>query len=96
VAANGTEVIHSLERQPYDLILMDIQMLEMDGFETSRKIRELWSFADQPKIIAITAYALEGDREKCLAAGMDDYLSKPVKLEELQDLLESYSKHMEC
>jgi PAS domain S-box-containing protein len=90
VAANGTEVLRSLELQPYDLILMDVQMPEMDGFETARAIRKLCASADQPKIIAITAYALIGDREKCLDAGMDDYISKPVKLEELKTVLESY------
>ncbi|MGD0953246.1 MAG: ATP-binding protein [Methanotrichaceae archaeon] len=90
VAANGTDVLRSLELHPYDLILMDVQMPEMDGFETARSIRKLWAPADQPKIIAITAYALKGDREKCLDAGMDDYISKPVKLEELKSVLESY------
>jgi PAS domain S-box-containing protein len=90
VAANGTKVLRSLELQPYDLILMDVQMPEMDGFEAARAIRKLWASADQPKIIAITAYALEGDREKCLDAGMDDYISKPVKLKELRAVLESY------
>ncbi len=90
VAANGTEVLRSLELQPYDLILMDVQMPEMDGFEAARAIRKRWASADQPKIIAITAYALKGDREKCLDAGMDDYISKPVKLEDLREILESY------
>jgi CheY-like chemotaxis protein len=90
VASNGSEVLHSLEIQPYDLILMDVQMPEMDGFEAARAIRKLWVSADQPKIIAITAYALKGDREKCLDAGMDDYISKPVKLEDLREILESY------
>jgi PAS domain S-box-containing protein len=90
VACNGLEVLHALECQPYDVILMDVQMPEMDGIETAKKIREKWS--DWPKIVAITAYALQGDREKCLAAGMDDYISKPVKLEELQVVLRSYSR----
>lgn len=90
VAANGKEVLCCLEQQPYDLILMDVQMPEMDGFETARAIRKHWASADQPKIIAITAYTLKGDREKCLDAGMDDYISKPVKLEELKSVLESY------
>ncbi len=71
VAANGKKVLHSLELQPHDIILMDVQMPEMDGFEAARAIRKLWASADQPKIIAITAYALEGDRERCIAAGMD-------------------------
>lgn len=90
VAANGKDVLRSLELQPYDLILMDVQMPEMDGFEAARAIRNNWASKDQPKIIAITAYALQGDREKCLDAGMDDYISKPVKLEELKSVLESY------
>jgi PAS domain S-box-containing protein len=90
VAATGKEVLRSLERQPYNLVLMDIQMPEMDGFEAARAIRKRWAKEDQPKIIAITAYALDGDREKCLAAGMDSYISKPVKLEELRKVLESY------
>jgi CheY-like chemotaxis protein len=67
---------------------MDVQMPEMDGMEAARKIRER-SSDGQPRIIALTAYALQGDRDKCLAAGMDDYISKPVKLEELQAVLES-------
>jgi CheY-like chemotaxis protein len=90
VAADGEEVLHSLELKPYDLILMDVQMPEMDGFETTRAIRKRWASDDQPKISAITAHALEGDREKCLDAGMDDYLSKPVKMADLEEMLAKY------
>jgi CheY-like chemotaxis protein len=90
VAANGEDVLRSLELKPYDLILMDVQMPEMDGFETTRAIRKHWGSADQPKIIAITAHALEGDREKCLDAGMNDYLSKPVKMSDLEEMLAKY------
>lgn len=91
VAANGLEVLQAIERQHYDIVLMDVQMPEMDGLEAAKKIREKWPESERPKIIAITAYALQGDREKCIAAGMDDYISKPVKLEELQAILGSYS-----
>lgn len=86
VAANGLEVLQALERLPYDVVLMDVQMPEMDGFDASRRIREQWPSG--PKIIAITAYALEGDRERCLQAGMDEYISKPIQLEELKKALE--------
>ncbi len=86
LAASGIEVIQALERQPYDVILMDIKMPEMDGYEATRQIRQKWP-KDGPKIIAITAYALQGDKEKCLEAGMDDYISKPVKMNELANVL---------
>jgi CheY-like chemotaxis protein len=86
---NGQEVLESLERQPYDLIFMDVKMPVMDGLEATRKIRERWP-ENGPKIIAITAYALHGDREKCLATGMDGYISKPVRKEDLAKMLEKY------
>jgi signal transduction histidine kinase/CheY-like chemotaxis protein len=87
VAANGLEALAALESQPYDVVLMDIQMPEMDGWEAAKKIREKWP--KWPKIFAVTAYAIQGDRETCMAAGMDDYITKPVKIEELQAVLES-------
>jgi CheY-like chemotaxis protein len=87
VAINGLEALKSLERKPYDVILMDVQMPEMDGLEASRFIRRSFPAERQPKIIAITAYALDGDRERCLDAGMDGYLSKPVNIETLRDAL---------
>ena len=82
VVADGKEVLQALELRPYDLILMDVRMPEMDGITATRVIRKLQP-KKGPKIVAITAYALEGDQEKCLEAGMDDYISKPVKMEEL-------------
>ncbi len=85
VAANGLEVLQALERQTYDVILMDVQMPEMDGLEATKRIRERWH--DGPKIIAVTAYALEGDRDRCLNEGMDDYISKPIQIDELQSKL---------
>ncbi len=83
VAANGREVLQALERQPYDVVFMDVQMPEMDGLEATGAIRQRWP-SNGPRIIAITAYALKGDREICLKAGMDDYISKPIQLEELR------------
>jgi PAS domain S-box-containing protein len=89
VAANGLEVIAAVERQPYDVILMDVQMPEMDGLEASRRLCELRPDpARRPWIIALTANAMQGDREMCLAAGMNDYISKPIKRAELLAAIE--------
>jgi len=87
VAANGIEAIESLERQRYDLVLMDVQMPEMDGLAATREIRRRWSDASAPRVVAMTANAVQGDREECLAAGMDDYLTKPIRVERLVDTL---------
>ena len=86
VVADGKEVLQALDLRAYDLILMDVKMPEMDGITATRVIRKLHPKRG-PKIIAITAYALEGDKEKCLEAGMDDYISKPVKMEKLVEIL---------
>ena len=83
LAGNGLEVIEALDRQTYDLVLMDIQMPEMDGDEATRQIRAKWSQDRQPHIVAMTAHALEGDREKYIARGMNDYVSKPIKVDSL-------------
>jgi CheY-like chemotaxis protein len=88
VALNGIEVLRALERQLYDVVLMNIRMPKMDGIEATRKIRIRWQ--DRPRIVAFTAYVLPGIKERCLEAGMDDYLSKPVKLDELAAVLEKY------
>ena len=82
LASNGIEAIESLERQPYDVVLMDVQMPEMDGLEAAREIDRRWS-ATRPRIVAMTANAMQGDREVCLAAKMDDYITKPIRVEAL-------------
>jgi CheY-like chemotaxis protein len=87
VASNGLEAIESIERQTYDVILMDVQMPEMDGLEATRQIVAKWP-TNHPRIIGLTANALEGDREKCIEAGMQDYISKPIRVEELISALE--------
>jgi len=85
--ANGLEVLESLERQHYDIVLMDLKMPHMNGFEATRQMLQRWPDS-RPKIIAMTAYALKGDKERCLKAGMDDYISKPITMEELSSALE--------
>jgi signal transduction histidine kinase/DNA-binding response OmpR family regulator/HPt (histidine-containing phosphotransfer) domain-containing protein/PAS domain-containing protein len=83
VVANGLEVLQALKRQVYDVVLMDIQMPELDGLEATRRIRREWPAGQQPHVIAMTANAMQGDREMCLAAGMDGYVSKPIRVEAL-------------
>jgi CheY-like chemotaxis protein/HPt (histidine-containing phosphotransfer) domain-containing protein len=90
VANDGTEVLQALEQKAYDIVLLDVQMPEMDGLEATRRIRTRWTGDRSPCIIAMTGNALMGDREKCLAAGMDDYISKPVRIAELQNTLERW------
>jgi CheY-like chemotaxis protein len=87
LAANGLEVLQALQRQRYDVVLMDVVMPEMDGLEATRAILRDWATGERPRIIAMTANAMREDRETCLAAGMDDYLSKPIHIEELVNAL---------
>jgi CheY-like chemotaxis protein/HPt (histidine-containing phosphotransfer) domain-containing protein len=91
VANNGLEVLKALEQKPYDVLFLDVQMPEMDGLEATRKICERWPRDRRPVIIAMTGNALMGDRERCLQAGMDDYISKPVRIAELQSALERWA-----
>ncbi|HXN14787.1 MAG TPA: response regulator, partial [Usitatibacter sp.] len=87
LASNGIEAIESVQRQAYDVVLMDVQMPEMDGLEATRKICARWEREERPRIVAMTANAMQGDRDVCLAAGMDDYLTKPIRVERLVEAL---------
>jgi CheY-like chemotaxis protein len=87
VAANGLEALEALERQAYDVVLMDVQMPELDGLDTSRRIREGWAPETRPRIIAMTANAMPEEREACFAAGMDDYVAKPIRPDLLAEAL---------
>ncbi len=92
VVANGLEVLESVTLKPYDLIFMDVQMPEMDGLEATRHLSRK-RMIHKPNVVAMTANALAGDRENCLAAGMQDYISKPVKIEEIQKMIIKWGTH---
>ena len=83
LASNGIEAIECVQRQPYDVLLMDVQMPEMDGLEAARRITAKYKPQERPRIVAMTANAMQGDREACLAAGMDDYVTKPIRVDAL-------------
>jgi CheY-like chemotaxis protein len=87
VAGNGIEAIECIARQRYDVVLMDVQMPEMDGLEASRRITAKYPRPERPRIVAMTANAMQGDREECLAAGMDDYVTKPIRVDALVEAL---------
>jgi CheY-like chemotaxis protein len=90
VVANGRAAVERATAEPYDLILMDVQMPEMDGFEATRALRRDPPPGARIPIIAMTANAMSGDRERCLEAGMDDYLAKPVKIDQLRTMIERW------
>jgi len=91
IAGNGREALAALEKEKFDLVFMDLQMPEMDGFEATTAIREKERGTEiHQEVIALTAHAMAGDRERCLAAGMDGYLSKPIRTQELDNLLQKY------
>ena len=92
LAANGLEVLKALEQKAYDVLFLDVQMPEMDGLEAARQICQRWPEDKRPRIIAMTGNALVGDREKCLQAGMDDYISKPIRVGDLQSALERWGR----
>jgi CheY-like chemotaxis protein len=89
VVSNGIEAVESLRNRAYDVIFMDVQMPEMDGLEATRRIRQEWR-ENGPRIIAMTANAMPDDREKCLSAGMDDYIAKPVTFVQIQSILQRH------
>jgi CheY-like chemotaxis protein len=91
IASNGIEAIESVERQTYDVILMDVQMPEMDGLEATRQIVKRWP-DHHPRVIGLTANAMQGDRDLCIAAGMSDYITKPIRVNELVDALYKIEK----
>ena len=95
LAANGLEAIDAVARQTYDVVLMDVQMPELDGFEASREIVRRWPGPGRPRIVAMTANAMQGDRELCQAAGMDDYVAKPIRVDELIAALERSPRRAE-
>jgi CheY-like chemotaxis protein len=92
--ANGQEALDLLKVSNYDLLLMDCQMPILDGYEATKKLREKEGDGEHAIVIAMTANAMRGDREKCLAAGMDDYLSKPVDIEELEVMLKRWAENL--
>ena len=89
VADDGLEALAALDRRRYDLVLMDCQMPRLDGYEATRRLRRLDHARDLP-VIAVTAHAVRGEREKCLEAGMDDYLTKPTRIEDLGEVLDRW------
>jgi CheY-like chemotaxis protein len=95
VAVNGVEAIAAVETGTYDVVLMDVQMPELDGLEATRRIRASRRATSGPHIVAMTANALEGDRETCLAAGMDDYVSKPIRPDVLSAALARAPRSLE-
>ena len=92
-AGNGREALDALKRQHYDVVFMDVEMPEMDGIEATKAIVATWPAQERPFIVGTTAYALESDARECLEAGMNAYLSKPIKLEELQQILRDSGEH---
>ena len=95
LASNGIEAIECVARQTYDVVLMDVQMPEMDGLDAAREINRRWPDGARPRIVAMTANAMQGDREDCLAAGMDDYLTKPIRVDQLVGALNAATNRRE-
>jgi len=92
IVSNGKEALDSIDKIFYDIVFMDVQMPEMDGLEATRRICKKWKKEERPRIIAMTANAMKGDREMCLEAGMDDYISKPIRVQDLIEIMKKNSK----
>jgi CheY-like chemotaxis protein len=95
LASNGLEAVESVQRQTYDVVLMDVQMPELDGLDATRRICALMSPNERPRIVAMTANAMQGDRDMCLAAGMDDYITKPIRVDQLVKALNNATTRKE-
>ncbi len=93
LATNGEEAVQAIERQPYHIVFMDIHMPEMDGLEATKIIRKRSPAEEQPRIIALTAHCLKYSKEMCIQAGMDDYISKPATMEDLQAAISDSQVH---
>ena len=94
-AANGRIALDMLRAEAFDLLLLDMEMPEMDGMEASRRITARWQPGKRPRIVAMTANAMQGDREECLAAGMDDYITKPIRVDQLVEALNNATARTE-
>ena len=95
LASNGIEAVESVERQTYDVVLMDVQMPELDGLDATRRICAALPPEKRPRIVAMTANAMQGDREMCIAAGMEDYITKPIRVNELVGALNNVTARKE-
>ena len=95
LASNGLEAVESVQRQTYDVVLMDVQMPELDGLDATRRICALMAANERPRIVAMTANAMQGDREMCIAAGMDDYITKPIRIDQLVKALNTATARKE-
>ena len=93
VVSTGLEALEAVKQNNVELVLMDVQMPELDGLEAARRICARWPRQERPQIVAMTANAMQGDRERCLEAGMDDYVSKPINVEELVTALTRIEPH---
>lgn len=91
-ASNGREVLEALKQQPFDVVFLDVQMPEMDGYQTAREIAAMWPAGQRPRLVAMTGNVMQGDRERCLEAGMDDYIAKPIRPKDVEAALTRWGR----